>query len=288
MTAHRQFHYHASANAFSGILTRPVQRVIEVQAGTSLPSTGGVGSSHVENFRVDEVVSFKRGYSQVSGSAKKENNKTIHTTHATAAIEGLNILDVVTADRIVARLSSSFEEPPPGEPKPTEPKPTEGKVLLIGSKFENLRIAGYPVDVELDHELFLELGTFSAVRNTWKPKDSKLRQMAGETHKAFGLNEKTLPDQLEPDGGMFGSIVKEVHFKDPGFGSRHGEFKHPGVERLGRHAYYVVDFGKIFLGEILCQHGRKTLTMLRIELGSPNGGSFTGPEGSSNGWPPYS
>jgi hypothetical protein len=283
MTAHRQFHYHASANALSGVLTRPVQRVIEVQAGTSLPSTGGVGSSHVENFRVDEVVSFKRGYSQVSGSVKKENNKTIHTTHATTAVEGLNILDVVTADRIVARLSSSFEEPLPGGPKPTE-----GKVLLIGSKFENLRIAGYPVDVEIDHELFLGLGTFSNIRDSWNQKDSKLRQMSGETHKAFGLEERVLPAELEPNAGMFGSIVKEVHFKDPGFGARHGEFKHPGVERLGRHAYYVVDFGKIFLGEILCQHGRKTLTMLRIELGSPNGGSFTVAEGSSNGWPPWS
>jgi hypothetical protein len=283
MTAHRQFHYHASAHALSGELTRPVQRLIEVQAGISLPSTGGAGSSSVENFRVDEVVSFRRGYSQVSGSIKRETNKIIHTTHAAAAVEGLNILDVVTADRIVARLSSSFEVPPPGGPSPTE-----GKVLLIGSKFENLRIAGYLVDVELDHELFLELGTFSSVRNTWKLKDSKLRQMSGETHKAFGLDDKVLPDRLEPDGGMFTSIVKEVHFKDPGFGKHQGEFKHPGVERLGRHAYHVVDFGKIFLGEVLCQHGRKTLTMLRVELGCPNGGSFIAAEGSSNGWPPYS
>jgi hypothetical protein len=282
MTARRQFHYHASAHALSGELTRPAQRLIEVQAAMSLPSTGGAGSSSVENFRVDEVVSFRRGYSQVSGSAKRETNKITHTTHATAAVEGLNILDVVTADRIVARLSSSFEEP---SPKP--PKPTEGKVLLVGSKFENLRIAGYPVDVELDHELFLQLGTFSEVRDKWKVKGSKLREMSGETHKAFGLDDKVLPSELEPEGGMFSSIVKEVYFKDPGFGKRQGDFKHPGVERLGPHAYYVVDFGTIFLGEVLCQHGRKTLTMLRVELGSPNGGSFTGPEASSNGWPPY-
>lgn len=282
MTARRQFHYHASAHALSGELTRPAQRLIEVQAAMSLPSTGGAGSSSVENFRVDEVVSFRRGYSQVSGSAKRETNRITHTTHATAAVEGLNILDVVTADRIVARLSSSFEEPPP---KP--PKPTEGKVLLVGSKFENLRIAGYPVDVELDHELFLQLGTFSEVRDKWKVKGSELREMSGETHKAFGLDDKVLPNELAPEGGMFGSIVKEVHFKDPGFGKRKSEFKHPGVERLGPHAYYVVDFGTIFLGEVLCQHGRKTLTMLRVELGSPNGGSFTGPEASSNGWPPW-
>jgi hypothetical protein len=282
MVAHRKFHYHASAHALSGEFTRPVLHTIEVQAGTSLPTTGGLGNSHVENFRVDEMLSFGRAYSQVSGSVKKEDGKVIYTTHATTAIEGLNILDVVTADRIVARLSSAYEEPAPGAPWPTE-----GKVVLIGSKFENLRIAGYPVDVELDHEMFLRLDTFSAIRNSWKAADGKLRQVAREVHHALGREARALPDELAPESAMFASVVKEVHFKEPGFGKRQGEFTHPGVERLGRHAYYVVDFGKIFLGEVLCQHGQKTLTMLRVELGSPNGGGITVGEGSSNGLPPW-
>jgi hypothetical protein len=287
MTAHRHFHYHASAHALSGELTRPVQRVIEVQAGISLPSTGGVGSSHVENFRVDEVVSFKRAYSHVAGSVKEENNKKIHTTHATATVEGLNILDVVTADRVVARLSSSFEEPPP-----EKPGPFEGKVLQVGSKFVNLSIAGYEVDVELDHELLsLELGTFAAVRDSFKARGSTLRQIADETLKARGVN-RALRDLLAPEGVLLCSIVKEVHFKEPGFCEPHEDknkkkFIPPGVQPIGRHAYHVVDFGDVFLAEVLCQHGRKTLTMLRIELGSPNGGGFIAAEASSDGEPPW-
>lgn len=286
--AHRRFHYHACAHALSGELTRPVQRVIEVQAGISLPSTGGVGSSFVENFRVDEVASFKRGYSHVAGSVKEENNKRIHATHATATVEALNILDVVTADRIVARLSSSFEEPPP-----KEPGPTEGRVLLVGSKFENLRIAGYPVDVELDHELLsLEPGTFAAVRDSFNARGSTLRQIAEETRHACKV-DRALPETLAAEGVLLCSVVKEVHFKEPGF-SKSGEEKKkmdkfipPGVKRIGRHAYHVVDFGDIFLAEVLCQHGRKTLTMLRVALGSPNGGGFTTAEATSNGWPPW-
>ena len=294
MIAHRHFHYHASALALSGELTRPVQRVIEVQGGISLPSTGGVGSSHVENFRVDEVVSFKRGYSHVAGSVKEENKKKIHTTYATAAVEGLNILDVVTADRIVARLSSSFEEPPPGKPGPYE-----SKVLLVGSKFENLSIAGYPIDVELDHELLsLELGTFAAVRDSFGARGSKLRQIADKTLKARGIN-RALPDLLVPEGVLLCSIVKEVHFKEPGFckpqededkdkkNKDKKKFIPPGVRPIGPHAYHVVDFGDIFLAEVLCRHGRKTLTMLRVELGSPNGGGFIAAEADSNGEPPW-
>ena len=299
MEKHR-FHYHASAHALSGELTRPVQHMIEVQAGISLPSTGGVGSSHVENFRVDEVVSFKRGYSHVSGSVKKENGTITHTTHATAAIEGLNILDLVTADRIVARLSSSYEEP-----APNKPKPSEGKVLLIGSKFENLRIAGCQTDVELHHSLFLDLDTFGAAQAKWN--EEEFRMMVEDTRTALEVGE-ALPQELKLDRALLCSIVKEVHFKEPGFeksekeenqdqegkkkkgkGQKEYRQKHPcpGVERIGRHRFRVVDFGNIFLAEVLCHHGRKTLTMLRVELGSPNGGGFTGPEASSNGLPPW-
>jgi hypothetical protein len=267
--------------------------VIEVQAGISLPSTGGVGSSHVENFRVDEVVSFTRGYSHVAGSVMEENGKRTHTTYATATVEGLNILDVITADRIVARLSSSFEEP-----VPRRPGPNEGKVLLLGSKFENLRIAGFQTDVELEHEVFLGLGTFAEVRANFK-EGSKLRQIATETLMAFPEDERVLPEQLEPHHALFSSIVKEVHFKEPGFccepckpededkKKEKKKFLPPGVDRIGRNAYHVVDFGNVFLSEVLCQHGRKTLTMLRIELGSPNGGGFTASGATSNGEPPW-
>lgn len=290
MVPHRRFHYHASAHALSGELTRPVQRLIEVQAGISLPSTGGAGSASVENFRFDEVVSFKRGYSHVSGSEKREGNKTTHTTHATAVVEGLNILDVVTADRVVARLSSSFEEPRAGMPPATE-----GKVLLLGSKLENLSIAGWQVDVQFDHDMFLKLGTFADVQKVWNANDgadSALRQTAARVHEALGKDARTLPTELKAEGGMFSSIVKDVHFRVPGIGfaERNPKFIPPGVQplpQLGRHAYHVVDFGDVFLGEVLCQHGRKTLTMVRIELGSPNGGGFNVGEGSSNGWPPY-
>lgn len=282
MAENRTFHYHASAHALSGQLTRPVQHVIEVQAGMSLPSTGGVGSSHVENYRLDEVISFKRAYSHVAGSLKEEKNKKTHTTHATATLEGLNILDVVTADRIVARLSSSFEEPPPAKPGPFE-----GRVLLVGSKFENLRIAGCPIEVELDHELLsLESGTFAAVMAGFKSNEKKLRDIAIETLRARGV-ERDLPKELAPTGPLLCSVVKQVHFKNPGFGRHEDKSPPPEVQPIGPHAYHVVDFGDVFLAEVLCQHGRKTLTMLRVELGSPNGGGFVAAEVAVNGQPPW-
>src|SRR5262249_52088689 len=42
----------------------------------------------------------------------------------------------------------------------------------------------------------------------------------------------------------------------------------PGVKRHG-HVFVVPQFGKVFLGEVLAKPGMRTLTMVRLELGSP-------------------
>jgi len=93
---------------------------------------------------------------------------------------------------------------------------------------------------------FWNLETFAAVRDSWKTKGSKLRQLADEMLKAVKVADKILPEQLESHGSLFCSIVKEVHFKEPGFCKPEGKFTHPGVQRIGRHAYHVVDFGDVF------------------------------------------
>ncbi|HET8923096.1 MAG TPA: hypothetical protein VFN26_08900 [Candidatus Acidoferrum sp.] len=255
----RRFHYHANAHVLSAHFTRPILHDIPVQAATSLPTTGGVGSARVENFRFNEHISFKAGYSHVSGSEKVENNKIIHTTMATAVIEGLNILDMVTADRIVARLSSSYES---GQ---------ESRILILGSKFENLRVACCKIEVELHHELAFKLDTFEAIRNEFA-NNADFRKMAEDP-----FHPGKLPEKIEPHGVVHCSLVKDIQ-----------PAKCPGVLRYGHHGHVleVPDFGKVFLAEILFQHGRKTLTMLRVELGSPNGGGTTVVEASSNGLPP--
>ena len=266
MPAQRTFHYHANAHVFSGRFTRPIQHVIEVQAATSLPIIGGVSSARVENFRFNEHVSFKSGYSHVSGSEKSEKSekddkdKVIRTTLATAAIEDLNILDVVTADRIVARLSSSYD-----------PADEESRILVIGSRFENLRIAGHKVEVELHHELAQKLDTFEAVRKEFA-SNADFRKMAEDP-----FDGKKLPKTIEAHGVVYCSLVKDIQ-----------PAKCPGIVRHGHcgHVLEVPEFGKIHLAEILFQYGRKTLTMVRVELGSPNGGGITVVAADINGRPP--
>jgi hypothetical protein len=302
-TDRKGFHYHAAAHVLSGEFWRPIQHVIDVQAPSVLPSTGGVGNSRVDNFRRDDLVSFKTGYSHVMGSKKRVKGKDgkesiVHTTQVTSTVEGLNILDVVTADRIVARVTSRHDA-----------DQEEGHIILVGSKFENLRIAGCEVHVKLHHELFLNLGTFAAARSKFSEENAeavrtKLKETSGaavsdeavkkelEQRKEFRtMARETLqarhPDaeypagQVPAHGALLCSLVEKIEFK-------HADVFQAtcaGVERRGRHAFHVRDFGTIFVGEVLFAYGQKTVTMLRLELGSPCDAGMNVVEAFSNGRP---
>src|ERR1700737_2348358 len=100
----KRYFYNAHGHALSGHIEKPFKHVIEVQAGTTLPTMGGYGSSRVSDFRLKEIASFKAAYTHVSGSQDEKSGS--HTTLVASAVEGLNILDLITADRVVARASS--------------------------------------------------------------------------------------------------------------------------------------------------------------------------------------
>ena len=108
--------YSAYGHALSGRISRPLDHIIEVQAGMSLPSIGGIGNARVEDFRFRDYVSFKTAYTHVAGSI---GDGEVHTTLVTSTIENLNVLDVVTADRVVTRLASRSKNRDPEEPQIT-------------------------------------------------------------------------------------------------------------------------------------------------------------------------
>lgn len=245
------FFYNAHGHGLSGEFHRPLKHLIEAQAGVSLPTLGGHGSSRIDNFRFNEFVSFKTAYSHVSGSWDNEHKS--YTTLATATVEGLNILDVVTADRVVARLSSHH--------RPDEDEP---HITLLGSKFDNLRIAGCEIRVELNHELFQRLDTYEAVRKEFETNPD-FRKMVEDPL-------QTGQPQKPPSvcGGMLCTFVKQITTTCP------------GVKCQG-HVFIIPKFGKVYLAEIVAEYRKRTLRMLRLEMGSPLAGTMIAAETVGDG-----
>ncbi|HWA93169.1 MAG TPA: hypothetical protein VG844_01110 [Terracidiphilus sp.] len=138
----RYHEYHAEAHVFGGSFEHPLPQEVGSQAYVKLHKNGGYGAQRSSGFRLENVCSFRSAYTQVSGNP---DPKPGHgwTTLVTAVIEGLNVLDVVTADRIVAQISTEH--------------PLEGyvpKVTYLGTRYENFCIAGDPICVDLDLNFF--------------------------------------------------------------------------------------------------------------------------------------
>jgi hypothetical protein len=127
--------FDADAFVFSANFNQPIFQAIEKQGFLQLPETGGYKFAQAPARRLDGVLSHEGGYSQVSGQVNEDGSGA--TTLATSVIEGLNILEVVTADRIVAQI---ITEHPNGGNVPS--------VSFLGTRFDNLRIAGELVEIE--------------------------------------------------------------------------------------------------------------------------------------------
>ena len=236
------FHFHAEGHALSGEFHHPGRTLIEAQAATSLPTIGGHGHAEVHHYGCQDFARFSAAHTNVSG--RWIRNK-VALTHATAVIEDLNVLEVVTADRVVARLASAHER---GQ--------LEGHIVAVGSKFENLRLFGHEVRVTLRHALLIAHKTYAALRDHVLAEDPKFGRIAKSEN---GVTVCSLVETIETDL--------------------------PGAEIHG-HTIRVPDFGLISIAEVFADEGTRTLTMLRLMLGSPHEADITAAETRTNGKPP--
>jgi hypothetical protein len=134
------------------------------------------------------------------------------------------------------------------------PKDIEGHIVAEDSRFEGLRIKGEEVKVVLRHKLLIECRTFADLTKNIA-SDSKSGKIASI------------------QGGIaVCSLVEKI------------ETKLGGVDPK-RHLIEVPNFGKVFLAEVFAEPGTRTLTMIRLELGSPHVGDLTVAESRTNGQP---
>ncbi|MDQ6662933.1 MAG: hypothetical protein M3Z23_00900 [Acidobacteriota bacterium] len=207
----KRYFFEAYAVGFSSQIRRPFRHLIHVQASSVVPSSGGFDRSRAREFCFEGLVRFDSAETVVTGSATADGNT--FDTLSSATIENLNILGQVTADRVVAHMTSQYVR---GTGYP--------KIIALGSRFEGLRIAGQPVDLDL-----------SRSEHCRAPDDEY---------------EGRRPEPLE-----LTSLVTEL----PDL---------CGVSKSGNQ-YTIPHFGTISIADYLKTPYTRTLTMLRLELGSP-------------------
>jgi len=265
-----RFLFHGFAVALEGHIRAPFDEIIPVQAASALPESGGYGSARVDNFRFREIVSCTAAYSQVA-AAKSANGS--YDAVATVTVENLNLLNVVTADRIVARIASKHPDDPGAEPS----------VIPLGSYFENLRIAGQQVEIDLATDTFTKFDTVQSMKEAYESNKDGFRDEFDQ----LSLTGKgpQIPDALrrffpagdiqkqqaipERKGIIACSLVRNLASRG-------------NLPRYG-HVFALPGFGIIRLAELKISRGRRQVAMLQVELGSMPEGHFVSAIGEGNG-----
>ena len=248
----------ASAVATSGRIVSPFEDLIPAQAALALPVSGGYGSARVDGFRYKEILSFGSAYTEVAGGGGGKDGP--FETLAVAAVENLNILDIVTCERMVARIASTH--------------PVDGKepsISILGSRFERLRVGNYFWD-----ELVLGVGAIADC-STW----SKLQNALGNGDTREQLKRLAMP---APNGDPV-ALPDEQHMPNVvGFSLCSAAGKSSDEVDVPARIYFP-EFGTVHLGQLFVYQYTRQLLMLRVDLGCPVKGGIQTAGGKSGGNP---
>jgi|SRR5450432_346333 len=296
--------YHADAHLLSGTLERPIVQNIPAQAQLSLLDwRGGHLYQKVEGYDLEGLVSFKSGYTRVSGY-RSEKKKTFVTV-ATSVMEGLNVFDVLTADRVVAQVATSHPQPE-GHDLGHVPH-----VTFLGTQFANLKVSGFDVNVTLNPEI---CGDRPANDVPYLFEKDFLSSVNKQTEKIskFSKVPKELEAQAKEFRAEYEAELQQIKYLD----ARNGEDDlqpHvlscslvsslvlpqaiPGVEVVGN-VMYVRDFGIVTLGNVSVERRLEEepedpnkpeignyfeIKMFDLRLGCVGEGRITAIAGSGNG-----
>jgi hypothetical protein len=278
--AGRIFLHHAHGFALGGTITQPFAAEINSHAATSISMVGGYASAKAENYRFQDLISYRSAHTYISAI---KNDDVTYSTVVDTVVEGLNILDVITADAVVGRLSAKHKDGQPSE------------IIPLGSGFENLRIAGQAVEVDLLNDLHSHHPSHTALLGHLQGK-CKGDACAGfeppkKVRYEWGLPAGKIPARLEKGllipqetgwqesrGTISCSLVKQVRLVNSNGSKKELPFGY---------AIRVPQVGSIYLAELFVSENTKRLNMLRVELGSPVAGSLavSGPETNGDWYP---
>lgn len=281
----REHSYHAEATAMRGRLVLPYAAEIVPQAQAKFRGDkAGYKSQHAEPFRIEGIVSYNTAHTQAAGhlEPKTEKKAGAFKTLATAVVENLNILNVVTCDRMVAQVSTAHPLYVGIGDVP--------HVTFLGTQFHNLRIGGCLVEPILELQL--------VEKHSWKQAYTRLEAFKNHVRARLGIsrqeNRPAPADLQELDRCDPPEEAEECAEYSLVKGYRN-ELECPW--KPDGNVFDIPDFGRIYLANVCIKHSKFQdgtdnplltdieLTMIRVEMGCIGTGQVSCCVGKTNGGP---
>jgi hypothetical protein len=272
--------YHAEAYVLQAHLKQPLHEDVRPQAQVKLFGDAHYEYRQADPFHVEGILSYRGGYTQVAGHRSSKPGHG-YATLSTSVLEGFNVLDVITADRVVAQIATEY--PSEGE----APDGVVPEVSFLGTRFENLRIGGRKVEIDTNLDIM-------------GPKPEKKENYFNQPKVLDRLSEQYR--NLSTAKGLPEWAVERFPRDHEGWhrhDNHHDELHCSLVNNIDArgcfgHVINIPHFGKIFLAELKVYRDQARnhkdydaytfhLTMIRMELGCAVSGSGSGGSATNNG-----
>lgn len=292
--------FHADVHALRGEFRSPIRQRIEPHIPITLNDRrGGHLTRYIEDVNIEGLIFVKRAFTRVSGSISEKHGAWV--TLAATVLEDVNFLEVLTADRVVAQVSTEH----------TYVNGHVPRVSFLGTKFENVKINGIPVEIEYDFDVcgpkpagdraYVTNNTFTAQAREKMSEIANSEFLFGRARTNYADLHRRMSQPFAETAGtnITCSVVRKIiidKVKD----------QLPGVDTVG-HLLAIPDFGVVALGEVIvgledpvstvppgpmCEtrngNPRRLsnyfeLTMLNMELGCVGAGSVQVGKTKTNG-----
>jgi hypothetical protein len=269
----RRYLFNGSAAAYGGRFVRPDDVVLASSGGSALAITGG------RSVWRDRYIKLGRSFRIRSAETSAEGlvdslRDAVRVTHRQLAAEALT-----ATTRVSARCRGVEIGGAPPVRRTDEPEPTmsvadvsaallsrsarpghESSVIIEGATlttvtFDSPVHGRFKLDVGLDIEPFRKCDTRAKVI-----ENGRIIQKHGDRDMVFST-----------------IVTKLVWQKGRAY---------PGSTPRGTNGIYIPNLGAFYFGELIIQWSTRRLTMIRVELGSPTGGSGSVSDVDTNGtWP---
>jgi len=257
MVSASPFSYYADANVFEAQVILPIRLntddvnlvKIEDTPGHLLQPAAPLPASQ-------KYFTYTSAYSELSAQYDAANQG--YRTTATGVVNGLNILNVLTADQVVGQISTFYPE---GDAVPT--------VSFAGTQFVNLRISGHPLTPGQNLGIF---GAKPAEDGSYFNDAAALSQISAQYYNIVGNSAipTSVKSQLASPATANNVNALECSLANSVSGV-------PGTDTTCGNVIVVPGFGQIFLEEVELSRTADSnspdgydymfsLEMIRIEL----------------------
>ncbi|HLH08964.1 MAG TPA: hypothetical protein VKW78_17115 [Terriglobales bacterium] len=281
MKTPRTFLYQAHGFAISGVIFRPDEEHIPTQGMATLATTGGTATATVdEPFSYKDIVSFKRSDTVITGTSPKKN---LHVTDMKVTIEGLNIMNRFTADKVVTHIRCTHTLGDFGKENRDRSEIVPGDSEIIGAKVDD-----EPLTVNLDNKNLLKrYSNYTRLREAYK-KASFRDEVQQRFHWIPGKTKRKIPPPVQTRYKWAERLRKKLPEHGHILCSLVDEIQSPNLgDYIFGNMIVLPDFGAIYLGDYFVDKHAARLEMVRVEIAKPFYGMICdGGGGNGSGYPP--